>query len=83
MICIRNPWGQGEWTGDWSDNCPKWTARAKNLAGYTESKDDGVFWMDFNDYLKEFDEIYVCMTLTTKLGWTCLDLSDKWEGKYG
>jgi hypothetical protein len=53
------------------------------LAGYTESKDDGVFWMDFNDYLKEFDEIYVCMTLTNKLGWTCLDLSDKWEGKYG
>jgi len=22
---MRNPWGTGEWKGDWSDNSKKWT----------------------------------------------------------
>jgi calpain-15 len=25
ILMIRNPWGQTEWTGDWSDNSSKWT----------------------------------------------------------
>jgi len=25
-LCVmRNPWGQGEWKGEWSDNSPLWT----------------------------------------------------------
>jgi Calpain family cysteine protease len=25
LLKIRNPWGQFEWSGDWSDNSSKWT----------------------------------------------------------
>ena len=25
LLKLRNPWGSGEWTGDWSDNSDKWT----------------------------------------------------------
>lgn len=29
LIQIRNPWGQKEWTGDWSDKSDKWTPEMK------------------------------------------------------
>jgi hypothetical protein len=25
LMKMRNPWGQGEWNGDWSDNSNLWT----------------------------------------------------------
>lgn len=25
LVKLRNPWGQGEWNGDWSDKSDKWT----------------------------------------------------------
>ena len=25
LVKLRNPWGKGEWNGDWSDSCYKWT----------------------------------------------------------
>lgn len=27
LVKLRNPWGKGEWRGDWSDDSYKWTAR--------------------------------------------------------
>ena len=29
LLKLRNPWGQGEWTGDWSDQSDKWTDELK------------------------------------------------------
>ena len=29
LVKIRNPYGQKEWTGDWSDNSKKWTVRTR------------------------------------------------------
>lgn len=29
IIKMRNPWGQGEWKGDWSDGSTKWTEALK------------------------------------------------------
>ena len=25
LVKLRNPWGSGEWKGDWSDKSPLWT----------------------------------------------------------
>ena len=29
LVCLRNPWGQFEWQGDWSDKSNLWTEEAK------------------------------------------------------
>jgi len=31
LIELRNPWGNGEWTGDWSDRSPLWTDELKRV----------------------------------------------------
>lgn len=46
MIQIRNPWGRGEWKGDWSDKSELWSKHpAVKKALEYEDKDDGAFWM--------------------------------------
>lgn len=57
FICLRNPWGDHEWLGDWSDTSPLWTPELKKALG-VHSKDDGTFWMidkDFFKYFSSFD----------------------------
>jgi len=53
LIKLRNPWGKGEWKGDYSDNSNKWTKELKNnLRIKTSFKEDGVFYMTFDDFKK-------------------------------
>jgi hypothetical protein len=48
---VRNPWGNTEWTGDWSDRSPLWNDELKEYFGWTD-EDDGTFWMDIADFAK-------------------------------
>ena len=59
LLKIRNPWGRGEWTGDWSDKSSKWTQELKDRLGWSD-EDDGIFWMDFEDVKKYFSNIQCC-----------------------
>ena len=34
------------------------------MVGFTEAKDDGVFWMDFNDYITEYENAYACIVFS-------------------
>jgi hypothetical protein len=54
LVKLRNPWGSGEWNGRWSDKSPEWTPDLRRQVGFDGDRDDGIFWMDFN----EFQEIY-------------------------
>lgn len=36
LIKLRNPWGDFEWTGDWSDQSANWTPEIKKQLNYTE-----------------------------------------------
>jgi hypothetical protein len=54
LVCIRNPWGRCEWQGDWSDNSSLWTPQLRKQLG-VENRDDGVFYMTFNDFLYYYD----------------------------
>jgi hypothetical protein len=54
LVKLRNPWGSGEWNGDWSDSSPLWTEELRAQVGFDGARDDGIFWMDFND----FREVY-------------------------
>lgn len=63
MVKLRNPWGSTEWTGKWADkdkeSWRKVRKREKKRIGF-ENKDDGSFWMSFDDWLKEFEIFNFC-----------------------
>ena len=54
LVKLRNPWGSGEWKGDWSDKSDKWTDDIRQQLNYFDNRDDGVFWMDFEDFRRIF-----------------------------
>jgi len=59
LLKIRNPWGDVEWNGAWSDSCPNWTPELR--AKYkVEKKNDGIFYIGYEDFLKQFDDIQIC-----------------------
>eukprot|EP00928_Gymnodinium_smaydae_P016817 TRINITY_DN16367_c0_g1_i1.p1 TRINITY_DN16367_c0_g1~~TRINITY_DN16367_c0_g1_i1.p1 ORF type:complete len:749 (+),score=208.04 TRINITY_DN16367_c0_g1_i1:95-2341(+) len=53
FVQIRNPWGDGEWTGPWSDSSPLWEKYpyVKKTLGH-EKTDDGSFYMQWEDFCK-------------------------------
>uniref|UniRef100_A0AAX7V8H5 Calpain 1, (mu/I) large subunit a n=1 Tax=Astatotilapia calliptera TaxID=8154 RepID=A0AAX7V8H5_ASTCA len=61
LIRIRNPWGQVEWTGAWSDNSPEWDqidpSEREDLHLQME---DGEFWMSFSDFIRQFSRLEIC-----------------------
>lgn len=62
LVKLRNPWGSTEWTGDWSDTSPLWTAEMQAEIEPLSQADDGTFWMSFDDLIKHFCGLNVCMT---------------------
>ena len=63
MVKLRNPWGSTEWAGKWADkdkdSWRKVRKREKKRIGF-ENKDDGSFWMTFEDWVKEFEIFNFC-----------------------
>ncbi|XP_063353835.1 calpain-1 catalytic subunit-like [Pelmatolapia mariae] len=61
LVRLWNPWGHGEWNGDWSDRSPLWQTvspqdRDMCLAVY----DDGEFWMSLKDFCKTYSGLDIC-----------------------
>ncbi|NXC52010.1 CAN5 protein, partial [Aleadryas rufinucha] len=77
MIRLRNPWGRKEWHGAWSDSSEEWKkvsdSERKNL-GLTV-KNDGEFWMTFEDWCKNFTDVDICRTVNTSY----FSLHKTWE----
>ncbi|KAJ3590948.1 hypothetical protein NHX12_008896 [Muraenolepis orangiensis] len=67
MIRMRNPWGQREWNGPWSDSSEEWQKVSKSereKMGVTVA-DDGEFWMTFDDFLPYFTDLILCRLINT------------------
>ena len=62
LFRIRNPWSQGEWTGDWSDKSKLWDSKAKSQVNF-DNKDDGIFFMNDSDFFKYFTHVEICYML--------------------
>eukprot|EP01137_Pigoraptor_chileana_P012762 Opistho-2@4440 len=78
LVKCRNPWGEFEWSGDYSDNSRVWTADLKREVGYVNS-DDGSFWMAFRDFAEHFENIGVCLPLP--LGYNYASIRGSWTAE--
>lgn len=62
LVCVRNPWGHDEWTGAWADDSEEWEAFPEVAQALKlEEKDDGLFWMEFEDFYARAEEICACV----------------------
>ena len=59
LVKVRNPWGFKEWQGAWSDKSLLWTEELKKQLNF-EDKDDGVFFISFDDYFSFFYITTIC-----------------------
>jgi hypothetical protein len=58
LVKMRNPWGNYEWKGPYSDGSRYWTDEAKLLTKLDE-QEDGVFWMTLSDFMAYYEEVSV------------------------
>lgn len=61
LVRLWNPWGKGEWIGNWSDKCPSWsTVSAEDRKMCLSVRDDGEFWMRLEDFLQFYSDLDIC-----------------------
>jgi len=82
LVCVRNPWGRHEWRGRWSDNSKEWTPEIMKKLD-VKFEDDGVFWMEYYDFCKHFNKLYVLRSVVDESGhqWQRYDFLDEWKGE--
>ncbi|KAF5316597.1 hypothetical protein D9619_006612 [Psilocybe cf. subviscida] len=59
FVVVRNPWGNSEWTGRWSDGSKEWTQEWLEVLPELGHQfgDDGQFVMEYKDWLDCFAQI--------------------------
>ncbi|XP_026137436.1 calpain-1 catalytic subunit-like [Carassius auratus] len=62
LVRIRNPWGNTEWSGPWSDKGREWNDVSAEEQRRVErvQKEDGEFWMTPEDFCRNFSVIEIC-----------------------
>ncbi|XP_055358299.1 calpain-2 catalytic subunit-like isoform X3 [Betta splendens] len=61
LVRIRNPWGEVEWTGPWSDGSIEWNNISKDEKERLNNvSEDGEFWMSYSDFIKNFSRVEIC-----------------------
>ncbi|XP_068406110.1 calpain-3 isoform X6 [Eschrichtius robustus] len=62
LVRLRNPWGQVEWNGSWSDSWKDWSFVGKNEKARLQHQvtEDGEFWMSYDDFIYHFTKLEIC-----------------------
>ncbi|XP_031510902.1 calpain-14 isoform X2 [Papio anubis] len=86
LVKLRNPWGQVEWKGDWSDSSSKWELLSPKEKILLLRKDnDGEFWMTLQDFKTHFVLLVICKLTPGLLSqeaaqkWTYTMREGRWE----
>ncbi|EQC37739.1 hypothetical protein SDRG_04766 [Saprolegnia diclina VS20] len=67
FIKLKNVWQRGSWKGDWSNDDCKWednlqveaALRADAACDFNRTKNDGTFWMVWEDFVETFNEVFI------------------------
>lgn len=62
ILKLRNPWGEFEWNGDWSDKSDKWTSQLRAELGVS-TKEDGIFWMPWRKFAEYAQGLSICKVM--------------------
>lgn len=90
LVQLRNPWGNTEWQGEWSDrDFDNWTLRMRAKLGYNPldegADNDGIFFMSFQALLDNFRAIFVCRLFMHDLAptgqWHRYVATGSWSGR--
>ncbi|TFK50435.1 cysteine proteinase [Heliocybe sulcata] len=75
FLKIRNPWGNSEWNGRWSDGSKEWTSEWLQVLPELQHTfgDDGQFLMEYEDFLMTWSS--VARTRLFDSSWT---MSSQW-----
>lgn len=83
LVLMKNPWGEREWNGPWSDGSSQWTPESIKALGHTFG-DDGVFWIRYEDILRKYRVFWRTRLFTPEWKvtqqWTNLPVH--WAGEY-
>ncbi|XP_020762434.1 calpain-3 isoform X4 [Odocoileus virginianus] len=62
LVRLRNPWGQVEWNGSWSDSWKDWSYVDKDEKARLQHQvtEDGEFWMSYSDFIYHFTKLEIC-----------------------
>ncbi|KAM4541635.1 calpain-1 catalytic subunit-like [Odontesthes bonariensis] len=61
LVRLWNPWGKGEWNGDWSDRSSLWqTVSHEEREKCNSVNDDGEFWITLEDLCKFYTDFDIC-----------------------
>ena len=83
LIRLRNPWSQGEWNGDWSDNDRRWTrplqdevGRSDTAGGSFHAEDDSAFFIPVDEFIRWFrnGSLMVCECWEMEMPWSWIEM---------
>lgn len=62
LLTLRNPYGETEWTGKYSDNSECWTPELKEYFSFDDFArgENGIFFIEFEDFKSVFTDVIIC-----------------------
>ena len=61
LVKLRDPHGTREWKGKWSDDSKEFERIPTKYTEEGRNKNDGIFFMDFEDFKKNFVNVQFCI----------------------